>query len=69
MTAENHETAIELASLPEMVKSFGHVKEKAIAAMETRSRTVGSIRSRATCRIEYEKFPTRFRIIDLISQS
>lgn len=35
-TAENHGTAVELASLLEMVKSFGYVKEKAVAAMEMR---------------------------------
>ncbi|MBA5636568.1 indolepyruvate ferredoxin oxidoreductase family protein [Duganella sp. LX20W] len=31
LTAENYETAVALAALPEKVRGFGHVKEKAVA--------------------------------------
>jgi Pyruvate/2-oxoacid:ferredoxin oxidoreductase gamma subunit len=31
LTAANHATAVELASLPEYIRGFGHVKEKAVA--------------------------------------
>ena len=35
LSAENHATAVELASLPEKVRGFGHVKEKAVATFRT----------------------------------
>ncbi|SHN67930.1 indolepyruvate ferredoxin oxidoreductase [Duganella sacchari] len=35
LNAENHATAVDLASLPEKVRGFGHVKEKAVATFRT----------------------------------
>ena len=35
LTPENHATAVELAGLPEKVRGFGHVKEKAVATFRT----------------------------------
>ncbi|MRX06814.1 indolepyruvate ferredoxin oxidoreductase family protein [Pseudoduganella sp. FT25W] len=35
LNADNHATAVELATLPEKVRGFGHVKEKAVATFRT----------------------------------
>ncbi|WP_343730525.1 indolepyruvate ferredoxin oxidoreductase family protein [Duganella sp.] len=35
LNADNHATAVDLAALPEKVRGFGHVKEKAVAAFRT----------------------------------
>jgi len=35
LDADNHATAVDLAALPEKVRGFGHVKEKAVAAFRT----------------------------------
>jgi indolepyruvate ferredoxin oxidoreductase len=35
LTPENHAAAVELASLPEKVRGFGHVKEKAVATFHS----------------------------------
>src|SRR5471032_483318 len=35
LSPENHATAVELAGLPEKVRGFGHVKEKAVATFRT----------------------------------
>ncbi|MRW86340.1 indolepyruvate ferredoxin oxidoreductase family protein [Pseudoduganella sp. FT26W] len=35
LNADNHATAVELAALPEKVRGFGHVKEKAVATFRT----------------------------------
>jgi indolepyruvate ferredoxin oxidoreductase len=35
LTASNHATAVELANLPEQVRGFGHVKEKAVATFRS----------------------------------
>jgi indolepyruvate ferredoxin oxidoreductase len=35
LTPENHAVAVELAGLPEKVRGFGHVKEKAVATFRT----------------------------------
>ncbi len=44
LTAGNHATAVELASLPEQVRGFGHVKEKAVATFRTeKARLLGLI--------------------------
>jgi indolepyruvate ferredoxin oxidoreductase len=34
LSPENHETALKIASLPEMIRGFGHVKEKAVAEVQ-----------------------------------
>nr|WP_244548776.1 indolepyruvate ferredoxin oxidoreductase family protein [Bradyrhizobium canariense] len=36
LTVRNYAIAVELANLPEMIKGFGHVKEKNVAEMEAR---------------------------------
>jgi indolepyruvate ferredoxin oxidoreductase len=36
LTAANHATAVELASLPEQIRGFGHVKEKAVAGFRVK---------------------------------
>jgi len=36
LDAESHATAVELASLPEQIRGFGHVKEKAVAEYRVR---------------------------------
>jgi len=36
LTAENHATAVELASVPEMIRGFGHVKESHVERAEQR---------------------------------
>ena len=33
LSQKNHRTAVELASLPERVRGFGHVKERNVAAV------------------------------------
>jgi indolepyruvate ferredoxin oxidoreductase len=35
LSADNHATAVDLAALPEKVRGFGHVKEKAVATFRT----------------------------------
>jgi indolepyruvate ferredoxin oxidoreductase len=35
LTADNHAAAVDLAALPEKVRGFGHVKEKAVATFRT----------------------------------
>ncbi|WP_229262703.1 indolepyruvate ferredoxin oxidoreductase family protein [Duganella radicis] len=35
LNADNHATAVDLAALPEKVRGFGHVKEKAVATFRT----------------------------------
>ena len=35
LNVDNHATAVDLAALPEKVRGFGHVKEKAVAAFRT----------------------------------
>jgi indolepyruvate ferredoxin oxidoreductase len=35
LDANNHATAVDLAALPEKVRGFGHVKEKAVATFRT----------------------------------
>ena len=32
LTAENHATAVEIARIPEMIKGYGHVKARHVAA-------------------------------------
>jgi indolepyruvate ferredoxin oxidoreductase len=36
LSAENYATAVELASLPEQIRGFGHVKEKAVAGFRAK---------------------------------
>jgi indolepyruvate ferredoxin oxidoreductase len=36
LSAANHSTAVEIASLPDAIRGFGHVKERAIAAADKR---------------------------------
>ena len=33
LSQKNHRTAVELASLPERIRGFGHVKERNVAAV------------------------------------
>ena len=35
LTPDNHALAVELASLPEKVRGFGHVKEQAVVTFRT----------------------------------
>ena len=36
LTAANHATALEIASLPEQIRGYGHVKERNLAAARVR---------------------------------
>ena len=36
LTAENHALAVEIASIPDEIRGYGHVKEKAVEAAERR---------------------------------
>jgi indolepyruvate ferredoxin oxidoreductase len=36
LSNENYANAVELASLPEQIRGFGHVKEKAVAAFRAK---------------------------------
>ena len=36
LTARNHATAVELASIPEHIRGYGHVKERHLKAAKTR---------------------------------
>jgi indolepyruvate ferredoxin oxidoreductase len=49
LDASNHATAVELASLPEQIRGFGHVKEKAVAEYRARQAELlsGNIKKRA----------------------
>jgi indolepyruvate ferredoxin oxidoreductase len=50
LTAENAAVAVELASLPEQVRGFGHIKEKAVAQFRTEKARLlgnGSVREAA----------------------
>jgi indolepyruvate ferredoxin oxidoreductase len=49
LEAENHTTAVELASLPEQIRGFGHVKEKAVAEYRARKEELlsGNVKKRA----------------------
>jgi indolepyruvate ferredoxin oxidoreductase len=43
LTAENHAVAVELASLPEQIRGFGHVKEKNVGIFRTeKARLLGN---------------------------
>jgi indolepyruvate ferredoxin oxidoreductase len=49
LDASNHTTALELAALPEQIRGFGHVKEKAVAEYRARKEELlsGNIKKRA----------------------
>jgi indolepyruvate ferredoxin oxidoreductase len=49
LDAGNHATAVELASLPEQIRGFGHVKEQAVAAYRARKEELlsGKVKKRA----------------------
>jgi indolepyruvate ferredoxin oxidoreductase len=49
LDAANHAVAVELAALPEQIRGFGHVKEKAVAEYRVRKEELlsGSIKKRA----------------------
>jgi indolepyruvate ferredoxin oxidoreductase len=49
LDAANHAVAVELAALPEQIRGFGHVKEKAVAEYRVRKQELlsGSIKKRA----------------------
>jgi indolepyruvate ferredoxin oxidoreductase len=49
LDAENHATAVELAALPEQIRGFGHVKEKAVEAYRARRAELlsGNVKKRA----------------------
>jgi indolepyruvate ferredoxin oxidoreductase len=49
LDAANHATAVELASLPEQIRGFGHVKEKAVAEYRVRREELlgGNVKRRA----------------------
>jgi len=49
LDAESHATAVELASLPEQIRGFGHVKEKAVAEYRVRRQELlsGNVKKRA----------------------
>jgi indolepyruvate ferredoxin oxidoreductase len=49
LDAANHATAVELASLPEQIRGFGHVKEKAVEAYRARIGELlsGNVKKRA----------------------
>jgi len=36
LTAANHALAVEIASLPEQIRGYGHVKDRNLAAARTR---------------------------------
>jgi indolepyruvate ferredoxin oxidoreductase len=36
LSAENHALALEIASLPEQIRGYGHVKDRNLAAARTR---------------------------------
>jgi indolepyruvate ferredoxin oxidoreductase len=49
LDASNHAAAVELASLPEQIRGFGHVKEKAVAEYRARKEELlsGNVKKRA----------------------
>jgi indolepyruvate ferredoxin oxidoreductase len=47
LDAANHATAVELAALPEQIRGFGHVKEKAVAEFRARKAELLAATSRA----------------------
>jgi indolepyruvate ferredoxin oxidoreductase len=49
LDAANHATAVELAALPEQIRGFGHVKEKAVAEYRVRKAELlsGNVKKRA----------------------
>jgi indolepyruvate ferredoxin oxidoreductase len=49
LDAANHQEAVELASLPEQIRGFGHVKEKAVAEFRARKAELlsGNLKRRA----------------------
>jgi len=49
LDASNHASAVELASLPEQIRGFGHVKEKAVAEYRARKEELlgGNVKKRA----------------------
>jgi indolepyruvate ferredoxin oxidoreductase len=49
LDAANHATAVELAALPEQIRGFGHVKEKAVAEYRVRKEELlsGNVKERA----------------------
>ncbi|MGJ7915246.1 indolepyruvate ferredoxin oxidoreductase family protein [Massilia sp. LXY-6] len=49
LDASNHANAVELASLPEQIRGFGHVKEKAVAEYRARKEELlnGNVKKRA----------------------
>jgi indolepyruvate ferredoxin oxidoreductase len=49
LDAGNHATAVELAALPEQIRGFGHVKEKAVAEYRVRKEELlsGNVKERA----------------------
>jgi indolepyruvate ferredoxin oxidoreductase len=49
LDAANYATAVELAGLPEQVRGFGHVKEKAVAEYRARKAELlgGGVKKRA----------------------
>ena len=47
LTATNLATAIELAQLPEQVRGYGHVKQKAVHAMRTRQQQLLAVFAQA----------------------
>jgi indolepyruvate ferredoxin oxidoreductase len=49
LEAANHAAAVELAALPEQIRGFGHVKEKAVAEYQARRQELlsGNIKKRA----------------------
>jgi indolepyruvate ferredoxin oxidoreductase len=49
LDASTHATAVELAALPEQIRGFGHVKEKAVAEYRVRKEALlsGSVKKRA----------------------
>jgi indolepyruvate ferredoxin oxidoreductase len=49
LDVSNHATAVELASLPEQIRGFGHVKEKAVAEYRVRKAELlgGNVKKRA----------------------
>jgi indolepyruvate ferredoxin oxidoreductase len=49
LDAENHATAVDLAALPDQIRGFGHVKEKAVAEYRARKEELlsGKVKRRA----------------------
>jgi indolepyruvate ferredoxin oxidoreductase len=43
LTRDNHGAAVELASIPEKIRGYGHVKEKAIIEAKSQERQVRAI--------------------------